>query len=261
MNNKHLTIYVWLVIVLASLFVSGAVLASEEPVRARPPSISNNSARESVPGQVGPQAILWDQTGVGVPAGDNDSSSSYTGSSSQYNRQIADDFVISEPVNTYWLINSVEVIGVAGGGVGTSATLQFYKDAITNTVSITTTYHLPGASVYNSPVSASLTASTVVITLPTTLVLGSGTYWMSVQANLGSNAGDNWYWTERNNASPYTGTQPSVFKGKGGSDGCQTVWKPRRTFCWIGINPDMQFRLKGIKVTFSDFIRLPLIMR
>lgn len=258
MNTRHLAILVCLTIGVVLALSSNVVMAGEEALL---PPLSGLKAVEPLPpGQVSAQVVLWDQTGGGGPTGNDDNSSHYTGVSSGFSRQVADDFVISETVHTVWFINSVEVIGVASGpSIGSSVSVQFYNDLITSTV--TGTIHIPGKLIYSAVVNVPIVTGTLSLPLPSAPVLSSSTYWVSVQANLGSVSNDTWRWTERYNTSPYPGTRPSAMMGYGGSNTCQGVWKPRKEFCWIGINPDMQFRLKGIKVTFTNFLYLPIVLK
>lgn len=205
------------------------------------------------------QATLWTQTDL--PGGDSVNSSNYIAAP---DHQIADDFVITDTVNNYWQIQQIQVIGrysPPGATQATSVNLQFYTDTLTNTK------HIPGTLVYNAIVNTALVSGTATINLPSPVYLEVGTpitYWVSIQANM-VNTSDAWLWTERNSATPYNNTSPSVYKGTGGNGSCNTgIWKRRIADCGFpasSTNVDMRFALVGQAVLFNNFIFLPLLLR
>jgi len=204
-------------------------------------------------------ATLWDQTSL--PGGDHVNSSNYTAAPDHL---IADDFVITDTVNNYWQISTIQVVGRYSPPSATQATsinLQFYTDTITNTK------HVPGTLVYNAIVNTALVSGTATINLPSPVYLEVGTpitYWVSIQANM-VNTSDAWLWTERASATPYSNTSPSVYKGTGGNGSCNTgIWKQRIAECAFPSSStyvDMRFALLGQAVLFTNFVFLPLTRR
>src|SRR6185436_18463506 len=132
------------------------------------------------------QATLWTQTDT--TGGDSVNSSNYTAAP---DHQIADDFVITDTVNNYWQISTIQVVGRYSPPSATQATsinLQFYTDMLTNTK------HIPGTLVYNAVVITALVSGTATINLPSPVYLAVGTpitYWVSIQANM-VNTSDAW---------------------------------------------------------------------
>lgn len=105
--------------------------------------------------------------------------------------QSADDFTV--PAGDSWEISNVLAFGGANNSpTFTSATVVIYED----------NGGVPGSELYNSgeilpdsnPQDANLN-----LTLPEEVSLGSGTYWISVYANLAFNpAATQWFWTSQN---------------------------------------------------------------
>ncbi len=102
--------------------------------------------------------------------------------------QSSDDFVI--PEGSAWTINRVLAFGGSGGSpIFDSATVVIYTDANGK----------PGEEVFNSgsivPTSAE-DDSNLNLTLPEAVQLESGSYWISVYANLvfDTNVGNQWFW-------------------------------------------------------------------
>lgn len=261
MNNKRLMIHSGLVATLAVFLVSSGVLASDAFPSAPPSLIANNPLTASLPDPVGPQAVLWSQTDT--TGGESVNASNYT---TVTDHLIADDFVINDIVNNYWMVTAVQVVGRYSPPSATQATsvnLLFYTDTIT------TTKHVPGTPVYNSVVNTTLVTGTATINLPSPALLPTGapiTYWVSIQPNIIANTTDAWLWTERNSASPFSGTSPSVYRGEGQgiTSDCITKWGRRITDCQFpfgSTNVDMRFAILGKAVLFTDFVYLPVIRK
>lgn len=106
--------------------------------------------------------------------------------------QSADDFTI--PVGNTWNINRIQAFGGSRGTPSFSnVSVVIYAD----------TNGLPGEEVYNSgeitPISE-LEDSNFNILLPEIVSLESGTYWISIYANLAFNPGTNqWFWASQDN--------------------------------------------------------------
>ncbi|WP_456457788.1 T9SS type A sorting domain-containing protein [Reichenbachiella sp.] len=105
--------------------------------------------------------------------------------------QTADDFVV--PMGDSWDISNILAFGGANNSpTFTSATVVIYKDTLGN----------PGEVLYMSdeivPDSDPLDAN-LNLTLPEEVHLESGTYWLSVYANLPFNpSATQWFWTSQN---------------------------------------------------------------
>ena len=87
------------------------------------------------------------------------------------------------------------------------------------------------------------TAGNFSIPLPTNLVLTSGTYWVSVQANMDFTPGGEWGWTDRT----VTSNSPAVWQNPGGGFGTPcTTYGRRGATCGIDPTaPDQIFQIVG----------------
>lgn len=149
-----------------------------------------------------------------------------------FDDQTADDFVV--PAGQTWNIQQVVVTGVYFNGTGPASSFNvfFYTDAAT----------LPGAAIATQPNATFTTASNVfTITLPTTVVLGPGTYWVSVQANLDFTNGQ-WGWTNRTVGA----NSGAAWQNPGGGFATACAAWGRRPTCVTGSTaPDQMFELLG----------------
>jgi hypothetical protein len=151
--------------------------------------------------------------------------------------EAADDFVV--PAGKMWSISTVDVQGVQfGSGAPASFNVVFYS----------TNANLPAAALASRPASGFTNASgDFTITLTSTVTLGSGTYWVGVQANEDSSAG-NWYWQDRTAAL----NQGAAWRnpGNGWATGCTAFG--RKTTCVPGTGPDQVFKLSGQVIAAPD---------
>ena len=156
--------------------------------------------------------VLYDQLNN---AGATDvTSQNFEASFDTFDDFAADDFVV--PGGQTWNIDTVEVAGEysGGGGPATSVNVFFYSNAIT----------LPGtllAARTDISYTTVLTPGNFSILLSPTVMLDSGTYWVSVQANQDFTPNGQWYWRNRtvqaNSAAAWENP------GNGFSTGC-TSW-------------------------------------
>lgn len=106
--------------------------------------------------------------------------------------QSADDFAV--PEGTYWKVREVVAYGAANNGPElTDATVVIYAD----------NNGVPGQEIYNSgsivPLSNPLN-TTLELELPEEVELSSGSYWLSVYANLAfGDAEQQWFWSTQAN--------------------------------------------------------------
>ena len=162
----------------------------------------------------------------------------------------ADDFVI--PPGETWQITGVDVAGEYGTPPGPAESFHvfFYANAAGD---------LPGGLVATRFANPYTGGANAVITLTSPVILGPGTYWVSVQARQDADTVGQWFWDNRlviSNAG-------AAWQNPGGGFmvGC-TTWD-RKTTCLTGQNgPDQLFRLHGsicstVSFTNSTTISLP----
>jgi hypothetical protein len=230
---------------IAGLFYGAS--ATAQPVASAP-------AGGEVAVPVAPQApaqVLYDQTDSvgtnGFPA------QNFEPALDIYDSQGADDFVV--PPNASWSIDTVFVAGVYGlGGVPPipNVDVYFYADAA----------GLPGTQVYSAlAVVPSEVSGDLTISLPSPAVLGEGTYWVSVIANLNFGTQGQWFWSTRTvaNGNPYAWRNP----GNGFGSGC-TSWGVGATGCGVGggVEPDSLFRLDGTPTfIYAPVQEIPTVSR
>ena len=85
------------------------------------------------------------------------------------------------------------------------------------------------------------TAGSFTIVLPTSLTLGPGTYWVSVQANMDFTPGGQWAWTDRSVQS----NSGSAWQNPGGGFGAGCLTWGLKTTCVTGAGPDQIFQILG----------------
>jgi hypothetical protein len=167
-------------------------------------------------------------------AGSNATSSQdFEAANDPFDDELADDFVV--PGGETWTITGVDVDGVYFNGTGPaeSVNVRFYQNSGT----------LPGTLV-TERLAQSYTGSggDFVINFGSSVVLTSGTYWMSVQARQDFTPAGQWGWTDRTVQS----NNPAAWQNPGGGFGVCPTWQPRGTVCGIdpGV-PDQVFSIRG----------------
>src|SRR5436190_3831079 len=151
-----------------------------------------------------------------------------------YDDELADDFVV--PGGETWTITQMVAAGVYSNGFGPAASfnVRFYINSGGFPGGLITA-RFNAAYVNN--------AGNFVITLPSPVVLGSGTYWVSIQARMDLSAGGNWGWTDRTVQS----NSPAAWQNPGGgfAMGC-TTWGVRNSTCGMDPGaPDQAFQVIG----------------
>ena len=185
-------------------------------------------------------AVLYDQNNN--TGGASTVSQNFEASQDAADSQAADDFAV--PGGETWTIQQVVVTGVyfngapPPGGPAVSFNVFFYAAVAT----------LPGPVVTGgTQLNATYTnaAGVFTITLPTAVVLPTGKYWVSVQANMdfGAPTAGEWGWTDRSVTNGVSATWQNP--GGGFAAGCLT-WGRRGATCGIDApNPDQMFQLLG----------------
>jgi hypothetical protein len=100
---------------------------------------------------------------------------------------------------------------------------------------------VPGAVVKSVTLKGKDSSGKFTITGIKGVALAAGHYWVSVQANMSSSAGE-WYWASRTKQSG----SPAVWQnpGNGWGTGC-TTWTPYETCTGASGRPDWMFALGG----------------
>lgn len=205
-----------------------------------------------VPGgaRAGGGDILHTQTdqGAGLPV----SSTDFAGSLNVQDNQVADDFTLncgsSCQIDTILVGGSYQ--GIAPGSQPSSVRVQFYADPETG---------IPGDLVSESIIPRAnvggIDSGDYLINLSPSLVLGGGTWWISVQAiNTQPNSFYTWTWNERVLAAP--SRYPSAWQNPGQGYGKCFTWAPRLATCAYpslsGHAPDQIFELTGNSSTGTN---------
>ena len=179
--RSRLTFLLIVALLLVTL-VPTLVFADQSAAPGQPPakSISVSHSRPVAPYN-GPNVVLYDQTdnaGLnGFPSQD------FEALYDAYDDQGADDFVI--PGGQTWTIQTIEVLGsYSGTGPTPFVNVYFYANSGA----------LPGSQVYSAMgVAPTLdVGGDLTVNLPAPAVLGSGTYWVSVQAAMDFALGGQW---------------------------------------------------------------------
>ncbi|MEO6252433.1 MAG: hypothetical protein ABIO79_03975, partial [Ferruginibacter sp.] len=118
------------------------------------------------------------------PAANGSPSQVFEPANAAFTSQSADDFTV--PAGSSWSITQVLAGGI-GAGTPTSVNVFFYNNSGSN---------LPGTVVASYPNVATFVnaGGNYTVTLPSALVLGGGTYWVSVQVNMSFATGGQWFW-------------------------------------------------------------------
>src|SRR4029077_15145997 len=156
--------------------------------------------------------------------------------SDAFDSQAADDFVV--PAGETWTVQRVEVGGLyfEGPGPAASVNVTFYSTSGTFPGAA-----LPGGTYTNLPMTD--TGGNFSIPLPSNFALTSGTYWVSVQANMDFSSGGEWGWLDRTVQS----FSPAAWQNPGGGFGfgCLT-WGTRGATCGLDPTaPDQIFQIVG----------------
>jgi hypothetical protein len=185
--------------------------------------------------ETSPQDILYDQrendSGVGIVS-QNFQDQGYK----VYSSAGADEFVI--PAGETWLIQTVDVTGVYFNGTGPaySERVRFYADS----------GGLPGAPIVTvRNIQGSDTGGSFSISLGSEgPVLGAGTYWVSVQANMAFGNGGEWGWET---SLTQHGAAAAWENPRNGFGLCPQWANMQSCIGPSGEGPDFMFALEGAK--------------
>jgi hypothetical protein len=143
----------------------------------------------------------------------------------------ADDFTV--PVGSTWNIEAVEVTGSYdfGPGPADSETVTFYRDAS----------GLPGETIRSFTIIGTDGNGSFRMRLPNRVLLGPGTYWVSVVINMSYIPNGEWFWGGQTIQHGYPAAWRSPSDGYG--TGCVT-WHYLED-CGLHVGPDFAFALYG----------------
>lgn len=204
---------------------------------------SHPAATSAHSGKFAHAYLLHSPKGLKTLYDQNDDSQGYadvsdnfdSGSFDSYDDQGADDFTV--PSGSTWTVKEVDVSGLYFNGYGPSdgQTVSFYKDKKGKPGKQVATMQTNGADDGFGNFAISLGKKGV--------KLKSGTYWVSVQANMNFSSGaGEWGWATRNTQNGNAAMWQNP--GDGFATGC-TKWSPEAA-CLGGVaGPDHMFALKG----------------
>ena len=182
----------------------------------------------------GTPEVLYDQTNNPAPRPGGVSSQDFETTQDAFDSMAADDFIV--PVGQTWKITQVVSVGeYAFGGPVVDFNVAFYADS--GTLPGTP---VPGATLTNASYVES--AGVFTITLPSTVTLPPGTYWVSVQARLDLAGGGQWFWDNRT----VTANSGAAWQNPGGGfgTGCSS-WTRKTTCLSLQNGPDQLFQIVG----------------
>jgi hypothetical protein len=224
---------------LTAVAVAGAVVTPFGTAAvARPgtgPALAHRAAAHSAAHPDSTLAKLWNQNkaDAGVAIVSQDFEAALDG----YDSQAADDFKV--PAGTTWKVKEVDTTSFYfdGAGPADSVDVTFYTDA----------GGLPGAvkKAYSgiAYVDPSGGLGSFAIFLPKPVKLTSGTYWVSVVANMEYFTGGEWAWETRATAKGHNAAWQNP--GDAFGSGCVT-WSDMPTCAGpAGEGPDFMFALVG----------------
>ena len=190
-------------------------------------------------GAVSAPGTLYTQTGAQV---NGSPSQVFEPANAAFNSQAADDFTV--PVGGNWNITGITANGI-GTGVPTSVNVFFYTNSGSN---------LPGAAIasFNNITTFTQAGSNYTVTLPSSVSLGAGTYWMSFQVNMSFAAGGQWFWG--NYGAPNVGSEYAWQNPGAGFGTPCTNWGYGGTGCNVGggaANRNNIFSIVGTSVALG----------
>jgi hypothetical protein len=246
-NRGRLSLAVFALLVLAlsigSAASSGSLLrsAGKTPVTSAGAGGSGTPSLPAAPNL--PTVVLYDQINNAAPPG-GVTSQNFEAAFNTSDSFAADDFVV--PAGQSWSITGVDVAGEYSGVGGPAASVNvfFYANGGSN---------LPGALVASYANIAYSSGPGFVITLSPAVVLSSGTYWVSVQANQDFGTAGQWFWDNRTVIS----NSGAAWQNPGGGFGVGcTTWGrkgPGAGTCLTTQNgPDQLFRLNGTAAALPE---------
>lgn len=220
---------------LLAAAVAVTTFAGEAAVAAPTLSASGRPAQAPLPHEPG-YAVLYNQQVD--DSGDLVVSQKFEAEYASYTSQAADDFVV--PKGKFWLVKEVDVTGQYFNGTGpaTSENVSFFR--------VNAKSSLPAKQVmmFAKVKGKDNGTGSFTIKLPSTLKLGAGHYFLSVQANLAFSKGGEWGWENTTTSQQY-GNFAAWRNPQDGFDAGCTKWGVEQT-CVVGEEgPDHLFSILG----------------
>jgi subtilisin-like proprotein convertase family protein len=190
-----------------------------------------------VTGTATPLGVLYNQTGAQA---NGSPSQVFEPANTAFNSQSADDFLV--PAGATWNITQMTANGI-GAGAPTSVNVFFYANSGSN---------LPGTAIatFNNVTTFTQAGGNYTVTLPSTVSLPGGRYWVSFQVNMAFATGGQWFWG--NFGAPVIGNEYAFQNPGGGFATPCTSWGYAGSGCNVGggaANVNSIFSLTGTSVT------------
>ena len=181
------------------------------------------------PPPAAPQVVLYDQYNN---ASGTASLSATFDDFPTFSSDLADDFVV--PAGQTWNVQSIDADGLYFNGPGPAFdwNVFIYTDCA----------GLPGTQIFSTlhqPVS--VVGTTFTVNLPVPAVLGEGTYWIEIQANMDFGTQGEWGWTDRTVQS----NNPAAWQNPGGGFGMCPTWNTKANCGLAAGGPDQVYRING----------------
>jgi hypothetical protein len=219
----------------ASLIALAAALAlsATSTAQAQNPTVLGHGTKAhhgSLRGTDRRLTVLYDQTGN--PAGTAIVSQNFESSFDQYDSAAADDFTV--PAGVQWTLKEVDVLGIYfnGSGPASSEDVAIYKDKHGD---------IGKALVTFANVKGTDSGGDFAITLPKTVKLKAGTYWLSVVANMSFTQGGEWGWELQNTPNG----DPAMWENPNNGSGANCTTWTQLGQCESIQKADLSFTLKG----------------
>ena len=191
-----------------------------------------------VTGTATPSGVLYNQTGAQI---NGSPSQVFEPANTAFNSQSADDFTV--PAGATWGVTQITANGInSSTGASTSVNVFFYANSGGN---------LPGAVVasFTNVLTFTRVGGNYTVTLPSTVNLTGGTYWMSFQVNMSFATGGQWFWG--NFGAANIGNEYAFQNPGGGFATPCTNWGYGGTGCNVGGGPanrNLIFSVTGTSV-------------
>lgn len=193
-------------------------------------SYSGAVVQPNFPAPAGGSVVLYDQTGSA--AGNGAPIQNFEAAFDAYDSEGADDFVVPA---AGWTITQFNLVSTVGTPLATTAAVSVYPDAGGVPAAA------PTCSYAAAP--ANVAAGSTTITLPTSCVVGAGTYWVAVEADVNFGSNGQIFWS--NSTAQLNSAAVWRNPGDGFGSGCTTF--TAMTTCGVGggTNPDFLFQVVG----------------
>jgi hypothetical protein len=222
-------------IMLFAATAAVSILAGGVATAAPTSSISGHLAKAPLPHEPGFKVLFAQQVDDGGAAV---VSQKFEAEYASYDSQGADDFTV--PKGSFWLVKEVDVTGqyFNGSGPASSENVSFFR------ANAKTSLPAKQVMMFAKVKGKDNGTGSFTIKLPSTLKLGAGHYFISIQANLAFSQGGEWGWENTTTAQQF-GDAAAWRNPPGGFEvGC-TKWGVETTCIPSGQGPDHLFSLLG----------------